>query len=215
MPVVARSFDSCAISPRFAAVSNASTSTPGHWTLADAGGNCVMFVTLDSVSPEEPRRARKPRVDAAAFAAFDRAVALASRPSLAVAPKKVGLTGLETFVWIEDPPRPVRADASAGGVTATAEAAVVEYRWDFGDGGRTVTSSPGRPLVVWGSRVRPGSIGHMYETKGRYDVRVEAVWSARWQVAGRPWRPLGYFTTTSSRSYPVREVVAALVRSRR
>jgi hypothetical protein len=79
--------------------------------------------------------------------------------------------------------------------------------WDFGDGAEEVTADPGRP---WSKR-RPGSIEHMYETRGRYRLELERIWEARWQVGNGAWRSLGVFSTSDARRYPVRQVVPVLV----
>ncbi|MDQ4024336.1 MAG: PKD domain-containing protein, partial [Actinomycetota bacterium] len=105
---------------------------------------------------------------------------------------------------------PVSATAEAGPLTVTAEARPVRYLWDFGDGTELGTTRPGRP---W-TQARPGDVSHLYEAKGRYEVGAEVVWAARWRTNGGPWRDLGYFTTESSAGYPVREMVAVLVRRR-
>ena len=138
-------------------------------------------------------------------------MALADRPELAAAPGGVGLTGLRSYFWLVSEPRTVVASASAGGMTVTAEARPVQYGWDFGDGGKTATSHPGRS---W-SRRRAGDIGHMYEQRGTHPVTVTVLWAARWSVNGGAWRPLGYFSNSDSIDYPVRQVRSVLVKSRR
>lgn len=138
--------------------------------------------------------------------AVDEAMALADRPTLRIAPERIGLTGLPTYVWLEATPRPVSASASVPGVTVTAEARPVQYRWSFGDGEDKVTSDPGRP---W-TKARRGSIAYTYETKGHYEVEVEVVWSARWRIGDGEWRRLGYFSNSDSRDYAVRQVISVL-----
>jgi hypothetical protein len=118
----------------------------------------------------------------------------------------VGLTGLDSFFWLAQQPQPI--SASAGVVTA--EARPSQYAWDFADGHNKTTSSSGRR---WTPR-REGNIAHMYETRGSYDVSVDVIWTARWRIGSGPWQPLGYFTTSDSATYPVRQVVALLVRPR-
>jgi hypothetical protein len=54
----------------------------------------------------------------------------------------------------------------------------------------------------------------MYETRARYDVSVEVVWSARWRIGAGAWVPLGFFSNSDSREYPVRQMIAMLVRAR-
>lgn len=160
------------------------------------------------------RRNRKrpvtPSAEQIAAALFDRAISLAPDPELEVAPSRIGLTGLRSFFWLATPPRPIVATATAGGTAVTAVAAPAEFLWDFGDGGTRSTQGAGK---AWRPH-RTGSIGHMYQTAGRYDLSVEILWQARWRVGTGPWQALGTFSTADSRPYPVREIIAWLVRQR-
>ncbi|CAN5541086.1 hypothetical protein BH20ACT21_BH20ACT21_10090 [soil metagenome] len=151
-----------------------------------------------------------PSPEELAQVAIDQAVAAAAVPELRLAPSAVGLTGLDSFVWLANRPEPIQAVASVPGLTVIAQARPVQYVWDFGDGATAVTSHPGRP---W-SPQRPGDIAHLYEVRGAYAVGVEVIWSARWRVAGGPWTDLGFFSTSDSQPYPVRQVVTRLVPGR-
>jgi hypothetical protein len=148
-----------------------------------------------------------PSVGALVNAARDRAVALAAVPQIRIAPPREGVTGLTSYFWLAQAPQPISATASAGPVTVVAQAHPAEYVWNFGDGSDHVGDGPGRP---W-TRQHSGGIGHMYETKAVYDVTIDVVWEARWQLNGGPWQPLGYFTTSDEREYPVQEVITVLV----
>ena len=148
-----------------------------------------------------------PSPEELAVIAADRAIAAAPRLRWRVAPSDVGLTGLESYFWLTNRPRPISAVARVPGLTVAAEARPVQFVWQFGDGTEEVTTEPGTP---WRPG-RPGSIGHLYEVRGRYRVVVEAIWEARWRLGGSQWRSLGYFTTTSGRRYAVRQVVSRLV----
>ncbi|HEX2049619.1 MAG TPA: hypothetical protein VHJ34_03180 [Actinomycetota bacterium] len=154
-----------------------------------------------------PAPERGPSIGDLVAIARDRAVALAPWPEIATAPSRIGLTGLESYFWLEDAPGPIAATASAGGVTVTAEARPARYEWSFGDGGGVTSDGPGRP---W-TRRAPGDVAHLYETKDVYDVVVDVVWEARWRVDGGAWQPLGVFVTSGSRDYPVQELVSVLV----
>lgn len=149
-----------------------------------------------------------PSPEEIASIAIDRALALAPEPKLEIAPARVGLTGLESYFWIAEPPRPISATASVPGLTVTARAVPTQFVWDFGEGTGEVTSTAGRP---W-TRRRPGNISHLYEAKGRYGVAVEVIWSASYQVNGGGWVGIGNFSTADARPYPVREMVALLVK---
>jgi PKD domain len=178
-----------------------------------AGGDCLSFSTpapverLADRSTPGNRRDRGPSLEDLVRTAADRAIALAVRPQLKVAPDGVGLTGLPSYFWLAVPPRPISASASAGGITVIAEASPAQYLWTFGDGDDLVTTTSGRP---W-TRDLPGNIDHTYETRGRYELSVEVIYRARWRLDGGPWQSLGFFSTTDSRTYPVRQVVAVLV----
>ncbi|HEY7874808.1 MAG TPA: hypothetical protein VIG64_06765 [Actinomycetota bacterium] len=158
------------------------------------------------------RRGRPPRPSPEELAriAADRAIALAPKPRMRLAPRAVGLTGLASYFWLARRPRPITASAGVPGLTVTAQARPVQFVWDFGDGAEKTTRKSGRR---WRAR-RPGNIAHVYQTRGRYRTTVEVIWEARWRVGGGSWRPLGYFTNSDSRRYRVRQVIAVLVRSR-
>jgi hypothetical protein len=139
---------------------------------------------------------------------IDRVIELVAAPELDIAPSDIGLTGLETYVWIDEP-APVSVSAAAGGTTVDARAFPSQYLWDWGDGNDTLTYDSGRP---W-SRNRPGSIEHVYETRGRYDLSVEVVWEAQWRINGGAWQALGFFSLGDSVDYPVRQIQARLTRT--
>lgn len=146
-----------------------------------------------------------------AWVAADRAASFAEWPELRVAPSRIGLTGLRSYFWLARDPRPVTASASVPGMTVTAYAEPVQFRWDFGEGGGRSTSHSGR---AW-TRRRPGNIGHMYETRGPRTIGVEVIWEARWRINSGGWQHLGYFSNSDERRYRVRQMVAMLSRTRR
>jgi hypothetical protein len=173
--------------------------------------DCISFVSPEPIEPQRQQRRRNhrpPDPEALALEAFDRMIALAPEPELRVSPATIGLTGLPSYFWVDNRPSFLRARASAGPVGIMAEARATSYLWDFGDGATRATRHPGRP---WTS-AQKGNVGHLYETKGRYETTVEIVWAARWRLNGGPWRDLGYFSTADSERYAVREIVGMLVR---
>ena len=139
---------------------------------------------------------------------IDRVIELVAAPELDIAPGEIGLTGLETYVWIDEP-APVSVSAAAGDTTVDARAFPSQYLWDWGDGNDTLTYDSGR---AW-TRHRPGTIEHVYETRGRYDLSVEVVWEAQWRINGGAWQALGFFSLGDSVDYPVRQVQARLTRT--
>lgn len=180
-------------------------------TIADLDGRPehMLVIASEDRAEEEPEREprSRPSPEGLAAAAADEAMALAEGPRLRVAPSRRGVTGLDSFVWLARRPRPVSATARVPALSVTAEARPVQFVWEFGDGDDKVTRDSGRP---WRRGPR-GNIAHMYEAKGVYDLSVEVIWEARWRMGDGPWRPLGYFSNSDSRSYRVREVRSVLV----
>ena len=201
------------------------TARPGlsYSVLPTGSADCMSFVVLPpgKPAPADPAKPAKgnggernaapepPSYEQLAQLISDRVIALAPPPVIAVAPNEIGLTGLKSFFWLEEAPGPIAATAQAPGITVSATATPLRYEWSFGDGATLTTESAGRP---WRAGT-PGDIAHLYQTKGRYVVNVTVVWAARWQVGDGPSQPLGFFTTSSSRTYPVREVVSRLTQS--
>lgn len=179
-------------------------------TFSDATSNCLSFAppALNAGATQDPEALTPSEL--AAIAA-DRAMALAARPQLAVAPDSVGLTGLPSYFWLAERLQPVTATAVVPGLRVTAEATPVSYLWNFGDGAELSTRDSGR---AW-RKDRRGNISHLYEKRGAYELRIRAIWQARWRIGTGPWRALGYFANEDSLRYPVRQVRARLTRSRR
>ena len=182
----------------------------GHDPRLPGGQTCVLDppprpTVADTRPPRQP-----PSPEEVARRLTDRAIRIAPRPQLRLAPGRRGLTGLPSYFWLARRPRPIQAAAGAGGVTVTAQARPVQYVWTYGDGTNEVTRRPGRR---W-TRARAGSIRHTYETKGRYDLTVEVIWHARWRIGAGGWRSLGFFSNSDTRGYRVRSIVPVLVRVR-
>jgi hypothetical protein len=174
---------------------------------------CLLSSLAPPAEPDRGRhrrgRPRPPSPEELARQAADRAISLAPKPDLRVAPRSVGLTGLPSYFWLSQRPRTITATAGVPGLTVTAQARPVQFVWRFGDGTEKVTRKSGRR---WRAR-RPGNIAHTYETRHRYRIGVEVIWQARWRLGGGAWRPLGYFSNSDSRRYPVRQIIPVFVRS--
>jgi hypothetical protein len=183
-------------------------------TFSEGSGDCTggwWLPEFDSApAPDDNARNRGPNLADLIRTAADRAIALAPDPALRVAPDGVGLTGLPSYFWLADPLTPINATARAGGLTVTATAHPTSYYWTFGDGSDLITHHSGRPFK---NLDNPGDIDYTYETKGRYTLSVEVVWEASFRIGGGGSRPLGGFSTSASRPYPVQEVVTVLVPS--
>lgn len=181
----------------------------GHDPRIPGGLTCVLPPPPKPQVGDAPRR-RPPTPDEVARRLADRAIALAPRPRLRFAPARRGLTGLPSFFWLAERPRPITATAGVGGLLVTAQARPVQFVWNYGDGTDAATRGPGRR---WTKR-RAGTIKHTYEGKGRYALEVEVIWQARWRIGTGEWLSLGYFTNSTSRDYRVRSIVPVLVKPR-
>lgn len=181
----------------------------GHDPRIPGGLTCVLPPPPKPQVGDAPRR-RPPTPDEVARRLADRAIALAPRPRLRFAPARRGLTGLPSFFWLAERPRPITATAGVGGLLVTAQARPVQFVWNYGDGTDAATRGPGRR---WTKR-RAGTIKHTYEGKGRYTLEVEVIWQARWRIGTGEWLSLGYFTNSTSRDYRVRSIVPVLVKPR-
>lgn len=181
----------------------------GHDPRLPGGQTCALDPPPRPSLAQVRRPRRPPSPEEVARRLADRAIRIAPRPQLRLAPGRRGLTGLPSYFWLAQRPRRIEATAAAGRVGVTAQARPVQYVWTYGDGTDEATRRSGRR---W-TRNRSGTISHTYETKGRYTLVVEVIWHARWRIAGRPWQSLGYFSNSDSRPYRVRSIVPVLVKS--
>jgi hypothetical protein len=175
-------------------------------------GDTLSFCGPDAAPQERGGRtgAATPSPEDVARVLADEARALAPAPRIEISPQRVGLTGLQSYFWVEAP-APVRAAAGVGGVVVVAEARPVRYVWSFGDRVQLVTDHPGAPWRETDAAGSARTIGHTYETDGARNVVLEQIWEARWRIGDGEWQSLGLFSVTGVRRYPVREVVALLV----
>jgi hypothetical protein len=142
-------------------------------------------------------------------------------------PQLRGLTGADSWFWLDPAPRPVDLSVSLAGETVRVSADP-EVEWNFGDGA-TVTGGPGVPYEA--GAAPPGAIRHAYQTRclpgdqghdpyvlascgqSGYTVQALVVWRITYTASG-PISGTGTLptrTTESSMSYPVSESRAFLV----
>ena len=118
-----------------------------------------------------------------------------------------GLTGLASWFWLTPsnatmPP----ASATAGPLTVTVRAALLDVLWDFGDGGRTDSG-----LGLGQAYPRQSSIGHVYQTDtyqqpGGYQVAATLRFGVWYSVNAGPWRFLGTKGKSYALSYAVNQI---------
>ncbi len=105
------------------------------------------------------------------------------------APNRVGLVGLPTWMWVDDPgPQtwgPISRQASAAGHTVTVAASVSKVVWDMGDGTTKTCTGQGTPYADhYGIRSSP-DCGHRYRQAGQYTVTAQAFWTINWAGIGQ------------------------------
>jgi hypothetical protein len=160
------------------------------------------------------------------------AAVVASRMDLAAgrieaSPLRTGLTGADSWFWLEPAPQPLRLSVSLGGETVSVSA-TPEVEWRFGDGasftgGAGIPYQPGAPPAaairhVFQTRCLPGDQGSYRDalaTCGTDGYTVAAVVS--WRIDYEGSGPVGESgslptrTTTSATGYPVSEARVFLV----
>ncbi len=118
-----------------------------------------------------------------------------------------GLTGLQSWFWL----RPANAtmpaaSATAGPLTVTVRAVLIDVLWDFGDGSRTDAG-----LDLGQAYPRESAIRHTYQTDtfqfaGGYQVRATLRFGVWYSVNSGPWRFLGTKAKSYSLAYSVNQI---------
>jgi hypothetical protein len=142
-------------------------------------------------------------------------------------PSQTGLTGADSWFWLDPAPQSRVLSISLGGETVRVVADPTE-EWVFGDGS-TLNGGPGVPYQP--GAPPPYAVRHLYETRclpgdqGRdpyvlascgqegYTVEAVVVWRISYSAAGQLGASgtLPTRTTENSTSYPVSEARAFLV----
>ena len=203
---------------------------PGSFWYTDAQGHACQYVP-NSVTPcftlIGPGASNGPGVSPVAVAdSLARRVELAPG-EIKTSPTNAGLTGAQSWFWLDPAPRRQSLSISLAGetVNVTADPTV---DWRFGDGA-SVDAGPGVPYEagttpsgavthVYGTRCLPGDQGHdpyVLASCGQSGYSVEAlvVWRINYSAAG-PIAATGTLparTTETSTAYPVSESRAFLV----
>lgn len=145
-----------------------------RWSLAPPAG---------PAAPPDPRVLAQRAVAAMGVRAVE--VGIVPEPL----PGRVGLVGLPTWMWVQDPSPsswgPVRRSVSAGGFTVTATGRVERMVWSMGDGSVVVCRTPGTAYAdAFGKRSSP-DCGHRYTRQGVYTVRATSYWVVAWAGIGQ------------------------------
>lgn len=129
-------------------------------------------------------------------------------PSLTVGVNpRTGLTGLSSWFWLTPsnasmPP----ANATAGPLTVTVRASLIDVLWNFGDGSEFDSG-----LSVGQAYPRQSTIGHVYQTDtyqhpGGYQVAATLRFGVWYSVNGGSWRFLGTKDKSYLLAYPVSQI---------
>lgn len=124
-----------------------------------------------------------------------------SATPLSVSPGERGLTGFETYFWVNASSEFADGETTEVlqilGQSVTISIQLTDARWTWGDGltfdGTDLgTAPPGR------SNAR-----HTYQRSGTMSVRADFEFSARYRIGGGPWFELAPILRSGSLSYPV------------
>ena len=128
--------------------------------------------------------------------------------SVGTNPRTRGLTGLETWFWVDGyTGAPISDVVTAFGMRVEVDATPSSVSWDFGDG----TTAKG--LGLGSGPPSRSNVVHSFETRARptFPVRALIMLSVRWRLNAGPWQDLDPVVRTAVRAYPVVESRAALV----
>ena len=135
--------------------------------------------------------------------------ASASQPwpvlNLGVSPT-IGLTGLSSWFWLTGSARMPDATASAGGLTVTVRATLVDVVWDFGDRSAAESGTDlGRPFPA------PSGVQHVYQADSRafaggYPLNAILRFRVTYSVNGGPFTELGIKARRYTATYVVNQL---------
>jgi hypothetical protein len=135
-------------------------------------------------------------------------------PNLRLSPSDRAVVNLPVIASADPPGQTTFIVSQVPFPTITVNAKV-SWRWDWGDGSWVSTDWSGRPYDGTDPRISPGHyVTHIYGSPSPgMRVRVSAVWTATYTIAGIPGaQPIaGAVTRTSSADLPVSEYGATLV----
>ena len=137
--------------------------------VTEASAVCVFDGADPQLAPPPPPPTEAEFVEAARKA-------LTVQTSLSPRPEIGGLTGLDTWLWCEDPGT-VSVGVSLRGWTAEASMQAVEFSWAIGG-----TASARFTASGCGSEPDPAATW-MPETKGPYSVTLTSTWAGTWVLS--------------------------------
>ena len=173
------------------------------WLENAATGEHVTTPRSVCLFPEDPNPTPPPPPPSPAEFVEAARTVLTVQTSLSPRTEIGGLTGLDTWLWCEDP-GDLEVGVALRGWTATATMQAVQHAWAIAG-----TASAGFTSASCGSEASPAA-SWMPETKGPYSVTLTSTWAGDWTLAynGLPAGtfPLGPFDFAAPTvPYPVSE----------
>lgn len=142
-----------------------------------------------SAAPPDPAVLAEQAVDAMQL----RAIEIGIVPE--AAPDRMGLVGLPTWMWVDQPAAntygPISRTVAAGGVSVTATAEVRNVVWSMGDGRSVTCTTAGTPYADSYERQSSPDCGHTYtrtsagQPGGAYTVAATSSWTITWAGGGQ------------------------------
>ena len=131
-------------------------------------------------------------------------------PEIGTAPpvNGAGLVGMPVWLWTEITDQTwgtPQANATAAGITVTANAEATHIEWHPGDGSTPITCDAGKPWQPGDDPLDP-PCGHTYTTAsrhlpdGRYEITGYTTWEVTWSVTGGPNDGIGGTVTLTPQS---------------
>jgi hypothetical protein len=205
---------------------------PETFWYSDGSGHVCIYIpngSSDCYTPTGGNQTPAPPVDPAGVAASISSRLVLQPGRLEASPSASGVTGLDSWFWLDPAPQPRQLSVSLGAETVTVTAEP-EIEWRFGDGegvsgGAGVRYQPGRApaeaiLHVYQTRCLAGDQGRNPFVlascgAGGYGVAASVIWRISYEGTG-PVAQSGALparTTVASIAYPVREARAFLIPS--
>jgi hypothetical protein len=104
-------------------------------------------------------------------------------------PDRVGLVGLPSWMWVENPTEntvgPITRTAGTGAATVTATATMKRIVWVMGDGNVVTCANTGTKYQESYGKSPSPTCGHRYTKQGAYTVSATTHWDITWTGIGQ------------------------------
>lgn len=179
-------------------------------------GGALVYEQAFTFDPAAPFGALTAGFDAAALAENSIPLPL---PDIHTSPPRdtAQLVGFATWLWIDDPWRPLEASATLGGVTATVRATPSKIEWDPGDGSGGFTCNG--PGLAWDPHHagRTSDCSHTYvdrstvdDPTGTFALTATVTYAVDWTATNGQQGTLDPLTRTATVPVTVQEAQAVI-----